>query len=632
MKTMKIIFRNLYRNGFYSVINIAGLAVSLVTCMLIAFWIQDEMSYDAFYKRANDIYLVTTLRENEGEASFWQSTPTAVSRVGREEIPGVESACSINMNYDLGYVEYEGSKFFGDRYIAADTTFFRVFDSEFIEGDIDHAWPDPYSVVLTQSMAKKIFGNEPALGKTLKGSNGSGGTDEMYSVSAVIADQPKNSYLEYDAIFSFERSRFKNSWMNWSWRSFYLLQPDANQQAIIQQLLEAQQKAFDKIRIKSFHLQPLTDLRMHSADGKETGMASIRLFAVVGIGLLIIACINYVNLTTARANKRNKEIGIKKILGAKKFRLISQLMGETLVLCFVALILALFLVFLLIPYYNYITGKDFIFRPDNPVIWGTCSWMFLFVVLLSGIYPALRFSSFQPLQVLKSQNGGKSKSLLRKLLVIFQFMAVSAFIVSAIVINSQLHYIQNKQLGFDREQMIEMNIFTNLDIRSHYETFKAELEREPSIAGVSASEGSILYAGKWERIDWEGKTTDRELMTSIWGIDRNLCSLMDMHVAAGSGFNGTPGDNLLCLVNETAVRQMGLQDPVGKRISIPLINAHYTIAGVVKDFHFESLDTEIGPMMLIFTDPSTNRYGFSTIYIKTQKGKTHEAIASIEKT
>ncbi len=634
---LKIAIRNLRSNGIYSMINMIGLSVSLATCILILFWIVDELSYDRFYNRSKDIYLVTTNMNNEGKESFGVSTPTAVSYYARTEIPGVENACAVNMNYDLGYVGYNDKKFFENRFIAADTTFFRIFDVRFIEGSANQAWPDPYSVVLTQSMAKKIFGNEPALGKELSGGNSQMGSNEIYYVSAVIADQPKNSELQYDAIFSFERSRHKNTWINWSWRNFFLLRPDADKNAVAQQLLESQEKNFSKIKLHAFGLQPLADLRLHAPDGKESGMASVRLFSIVALSLLVIACINYVNLTTARANKRNKEIGVKKILGAPKRKLFGQLMNETLILITLSLVIALFLVFLLIPSYNNITGKHFVFNPANPIIWGTCGCMLLFVTLFSGVYPTLKLSSFHPVQSLRMQpKGGKVGFSLRKILVVFQFVTVAVFITSAIVVNSQLHYIQHKQLGYDREQVLEMNVFTNLDIRTHYDSFKSELEKEPAIAGVTGSQGSILYAGGWETVDWEGKSSENQIMTAIWETDRNFSSIMNMKLTEGPGYTGTPADSSFCLVNETAIKQIGMENPVGKRISIPMRNQQYTIAGVIKDFHFEPLNSVIGPLIMHLSPravhmPSMNAYSYSTIYVKTQPGKTQEAVVATEK-
>ncbi len=633
---LKIAIRNLKSNGIYSAINIVGLAVSLVACVLIVFWIQDELSYDKFYKRANDIYLVEVKTSRDGQDNHLRRTTTAVSSAGREEIPGVDNACAVNPNYDLGYLNFEGEKFFGDRYIAVDTTFFKIFNTTFIEGSADNAFPDPYSVILTEALAKKIFGTQPALGKTLIGGNGQSEETENYYVSGVVANQPKNSFLEYDAVFSFERSRWKNTWTNWSWYNFYMLHPGADKNAVTQKLREIQLKNYQTSSIQSFSLQALTDLRLHAADGKETGMASIRLFSIIAVSLLIIACINYVNLTTARAHKRNKEIGVKKILGAKKLHLFGQLMNETLILSSVALVIALFMAFLLIPYYNRVTGKHFEFSLANPVIWSTCGWILLFVVLFSGIYPALKLSSFRPALAFRVQFGGKAGFSLRKTLVVFQFIVVAGFIVSAIVINSQLHYIQHKQLGYDREQLFEMNVFTNLDIRTHYDSFKSELEQEPSIAGVTGSQGSVLYAGFGESIDWEGKLEENKLTAAVWETDRNLCSLMNMEFAGGDGFTGTPADSSLCLVNETAVKQMGMENPVGKRIRISASKQPYTIAGVIKDFHFEPLHSEINPLVMHLSPkevhlPSENTYSYSTIYIKTQPGKTREALAATEK-
>ncbi len=628
MYNLKIAIRNLKSNGTYSIINIVGLSVSLAACILIMFWVYDELSYDRFYKRSDDIYLVTAcVKNSEGSENYWRSTPTAVSYAGREEIPEVENACAVNPRYDLGYLDYNGKKFFSNRYIAVDTTFFRIFNTTFIEGSPDNALPDPYSVILTETTAKKIFGAEPALGKQLQGGNGQGDEGETYYVAGVVADHPKNSFLEYDAVFSFERSRWKNTWKNWSWYNFYLLQPDANKKEVTEKLFAIQQKnASGLLPLQSFSLQTLTDLRLHDSDGKETGMASVRLFSLIAIGLLFIACINYVNLTTARANKRNKEISVKKIMGAKKWKLLNQLMSETFIICSVALIVALILVFLLIPLYNQVTGKQFSFSLANPLIWITCGSIFLVIVILSGIYPALKLSAFKPLDVFRKQTTiGKSGLSLRKVLVVLQFAGVSGLIVATIVLNSQLHYIQNIQLGYDKEHVIEIQTFKNLDIRNHYESFKSDLEKEPAITGVTGTQQSILYAGFMEQIQWEGIQPGTDFTISVWGADRNLYSLLNIPLVEGSGFSGSPADSALCLLNETAVKEMGIKNPVGKRLSIPIYPKEYTIAGIVKDFHYEPLGSVIAPLVMYLP-----RY-YQNIYIKTQPGKTKEALAEAEK-
>jgi ABC-type antimicrobial peptide transport system permease subunit len=622
---LKIAIRNLQRNGLYSWINVVGLAVSIATVVFIMLWILHELSFDTFYRRSGDIYQVKAKIVQDGVDGYWR-TPTALAYAARHDVPGVENACTVNPYYDLGYLEYQGKTFFGDRYITVDTTFFSIFDMTFIEGSAAGAFPDPFSVILTRTLARKIFGDEPAVGKAIIGGNGRE-LSEPYYVSAVVADCPGNTYIQYDAIFSFERSWHNNTWRNWWWDTYVLLRPGADAKDVGRQLTEIQHRNFTAVTAETFALQPLADLRLHAAGGKETGMASVRLFFIIACGLLVIACINYVNLTTARANKRSREMAVRKIMGAKKYSLFAQLMNETLVLCFVALVVAVLLVGLGMPYYNQLIGAQLDFSPVNPVVMAVCGITLLLVVLLSGIYPAMKLMTFRATGLFKPPaSGGKSRTPLRKILVVVQFTGVAILLVTTIVINRQLHFIQHKSLGYDRAHVLVISTNTNLDIMTHFRSFKSDLKNEPDIMGVSGAATGILSAGYTENITWEGMPDNTEFPVQLWGADRDICPLLNIPLVEGSGFSGTPADSTLCYLNETAVRQMNLENPIGKRISMP--DGNYTVAGVVRDFDHSALQQSIAPMV-IYLPPYL--YFPHVIYIKTQPGKTPEAIAAIER-
>ena len=623
MYNLKIAIRNLQRNGLYSWINVVGLAVSLAAVVFIMLWVLHELSFDSFHKRSNDIYHVMAKITRDGSEGYWR-TPTAVAYVARHEIPDVENACTVNPYYDLGFLEYQGETFFDDRYITVDTTFFGLFDITFVEGSAGNAFPDPFSVILTQTLAKKIFGDEPAVGKAITGGNGKG-RNETYYVSAVVADCPKNAYVQYDAIFSFERSRHRNTWNNWSWDTYVLLRPGADIKEVGAQLKDIQHKNHTSLLVDTFVLQPLTDLRLHAPDGKETGMAAIRLFFIIACGLLVIACINYVNLTTARAGKRSREIAVRKIMGAKKRSLFPQLMNETFILCFIALLLALFLVVLLLPYYNQFLSAQLEFSLTNPVIGIVCGVTLLLVVLLSGIYPAMKLMAFRATDAFKLHSGRKTRMSLRKILVVFQFTGVTILLVSTFVMNRQMHYIQHKSLGYDREHVLMIPVFTNLDMRTHFTGFKSDLEREPDVMGVSASVNRILYAGFTEHITWEGMSGNTEFPAQLWGVDRDIFSLLGIPLVEGSGFSGSTADSTMCYLNETAVREMNLDTPVGKRVSTPI--GDFTVAGVVRDFDYTTLREPVKPMLIYL--PA--HYYLTVVYVKTAPGRTPEAIAAVEK-
>ena len=621
---LKIIIRNLYRNGLYSVINIAGLAVGLAACILILLWVQDELSYEKFYKRSDDICMAIVNLENDGHDEYLPYNPPAVAYVAKENIPEVENACSVNMYYDLGYLGHKDEKFF-DKFIAADTSFFRIFDNIFVEGTLATAFPDPYSVVLAQSLAKRIFGDEPALGKELVGGNGRGDKMETYYVSGVVKDPPRNSLIQYKAVFSMERSKHKNAWQPWNFQNFLLLRPGADKKDVAQALCTLHKKYQPYDKIKSYRLQSLPDTHLYGLDGSEKGMASVRFFISIAFILIIIACINYVNLVTARANKRNKEISIRKLMGAKKNFLFLQLLTEAMILFLVSMMLAIGIVMLIMPLYNHVTGKDFHLVLFNPVLWKICGIMFVLVVLLAGIYPAIKLASFRPMDALHRQFTGNKKGIsLRKILVIFQFTGTIGLIVSTIVMNRQVHYILHKDLGYNKEQVLYSYIFSNLNFRKHYESFKADLEQEPGIIEVSGSELNILNVSNLATgLHWEGKMEDRNFNISTMGVDRNFFSLMNISLVEGSGFTGTEADSARYYFNETAIKQMGMENPVGKTVT--MFGRRGIIAGVVKDFHFRKMDESISPIIM-YLPPY-----YWTLYIKFAPGKIPEAMEVTKK-
>ena len=621
---LKITLRNLYRNRLYSIINIAGLAVGLAACILIFLWVQDELNYEKFYKRSPDICMTIVNRESDGRDEYIQYNPTAVSYLAKENIPEVENVCSVNMYYDLGYLEHEDKKFF-DKFIAADTSFFRIFNNVFVEGTIENAFPDPYSVVLTQSLAKRIFGDEPALGKELAGGNGRGGAMETYYVSGVVKDPPRNTFIQYKAVFSMERSKHKNTWEPWNFQNFLLLRPGADKMAVANTLCELHKNRQPYDKIKSYRLQSLPDTHLYGLDGSEKGMASVRFFILIAFILLIIACINYVNLVTARANTRNKEISVRKILGAKKEFLFLQLLYEAILLFVVSMMLAISIVWLIMPFYNHITGKDFHFVLLNPVLWGICGIMFASVVVLAGIYPAIKLASFRPIDALhRPFTGNKNGISIRKILVVFQFTGTIAILVSTIVMNWQLQYLLHKDLGYNKEQVLYGYVFSNLDFRKHYDSFKADLEQDPNVIGVSGSELNILNVGNLATgLHWEGKMEDRDFNISTMGVDRNFFSLMNISLAEGSGFTGTAADSARYYFNETAIKLMGLENPVGKTVT--MFGQRGTIAGVVKDFHFRKMDEPIGPIVMYL--PSY----YWTLYVKCAPGKIPETLEVTKK-
>ena len=620
---LKIAIRNLRRNGLYSVINIAGLAVGLTAVILIMLWVWDELHFDKIGKRPDDIYLLVMNVQNKENNQYWTQTSIPMLQAAREHIPEVEAGCTVDTKYSMAYIAYDGKVFSEDTFCMVDTSFFQVFDVSFVEGTSRDALT-PGSIVLTHSLAKKIFGDEPALGKHLTGMGRDSSEPDSYFVSAVIADFPERSFLHFDAFIPFGNNVYQMYIQTnmWGFQNFLKLNPNADAKAVSNQLTNIYDSGRNKI---SFQLQMFNDMHLYDPAGdKETGMASVRLFLWIAGFILLIACINYINLVTARASKRNKEIGIKKVLGAKKLHVFGDFMRESIILFLIALFCAYLLITILLPFSNQMTNKTLSLMLHGFPFWFIVISTFVLVIILAGIYPALQTTISGMRQ---TQKNTPQKYSLRRTLVVFQFMVTAGLIVSTIVMNRQLHFVLHKQLGFDKEQVCSINISANTQMQTHYNSFKTDLEQLPFIAGVTTASTNILDANQYSYINefhCEGMDKDKSVRIMDMSIDDSFFETMNIPVIEGSGFTHTPSDANKFYLNETAVKQMGITDPIG--LNVNLFGTEGQIAGVVRDFHFRNLNNRIDPIILNMRNPATNM-----IYIRFHKGNLADFLTSTEK-
>ena len=621
---LKIAFRNLRRNGLYSAINVAGLTVSITACILIMLWALDEWNFDRFYHRADDIYAVISHDTKNGIEEYMDFTVVPLARAAKENLPDVETSCSFGWSWEIGYLEYENQKYIssaGD-YVLADSSFFSVFDMEFVEGDAMRAFPDAQSVVITDELSRIIFGNESAMGKMLKGSNG-----KNYHVSAVVKKPRQNSMLQFKAMFSFEQSVRNNNWYQWASRCFLKLRPGADPVKVGAQLLETHQRNVpDYSPAFPYLLHPITKYHLYAPDGSATGMKKVRLFVLIAIALLTIACINYVNLVTARMHKRMKEISLRKIVGAKKLQLFMQMMSESMLLFFVSLMIAQVALWVVMPQFCMVTGKQVIFNPFHVQFLMLYLLVFVFVSVLAGLYPAVALASFKPLDIFRKTVETRSATFLlsfRRMLTVSQFACSVALIFATIVISMQQRFMSTKDMGFNRENVLTCTMPLNQPSHS-FEAFRNELLQHPEIAGVTASQGNIMNLAQASDLQWRGKPEDLTVRTVFMGIDRDFMETLGIELLAGRGFTGTPADSLYYFLNETAVKQMGIADPLNITVSLwPLPEGQ--VAGIVKDFHFRHMTETVGPMLLYLP------HSCWTVYIKSVAGKTREALAVSER-
>ena len=626
----KTAWRSLRNNRMYSFINITGLAAGLAVSILLLLWVSDELSYDRFNVNADNIY---KLAPKFDEQNIWYMSPAPIAVYAKKEVPEVQDACRITDKGNVSMFEYNGRQLTETHNGMADASLFSMFTFPFIEGNAQHPFTDAHSIVLSETTAKKFFGNEDPMGKVLKADD-----KKLYRVSGVMKDMPANSYIHYNIVFNFQQleeeydtsNYFKSlntNWDRYSYETFVMLKPNASVASAAQKMSAIHRHNYDIPANKNltYLLAPLTKLHLYSLDGKEQGMLVVQVFLIVAVIVLLIACINYVNLITARAIKRGKEISLRKIVGAGKTSLFMQFLSESLLTFLIAIILATVIIYLIMPLYNDLSGKNISFKPWSPDVLAVYGVTMLATLLLAGIYPAITLSSFKPLEALKGKlSGVGSKGNFRKVLVVVQFSFSILLITSTIIISKQLEYIREKNLGYDKENVFS---FWMGDINAHYDAAVAELMQQPGISGVTESGADIINNSSGSSdIDWDGKTSDQQSFTiTQMPIERNFLQVMGIQLLEGKGFTGSPADSANFILNETAIKATGIKEPViGKRLTFQGING--VIAGVVNDFHFQDMHQKISPLLIQY-----DKNWRGKMYVKTTAKDASRALAAAEK-
>ena len=613
---LKIAIRNLRRNGLYSVINVAGLAVSLTAVILIMLWVNDEMSFNKFHKRSKDIYLTISSFDRGDKQIYWNVTSSPLVHAGIAEIPEVENACRIYQYWEKEFLRYNENTLSNVSSSMVDSSFFSIFSFEIKEGDIKTLLRDKHSVVLSESAAKTLFRDENPIGKTIVDNS-----NLEYHVTGIFADMPQNSSNRYNAIFAFSLYESMNPDINERWgqlnyQTYFLLKPGADAKATAQKLTGIHRRN-SKWEL-TYSLLPLEKQNLYNWDGTaNTKLQACRLFSTaVGI-LLLIACINYINLVTSRASRRNKEIFVRNVMGAHKRNLFAHFFNESLLLFFCSLIAATLLIYFLFPVYNQITGKQLEFRlfsASTMMIYGLA---FAATTLFAGIYPALKLSHGKGVQ--KASSGRSNINVfIQRTLIVLQFSASVILIVAAITINRQMHFIKTMNPGYDREYVFYVKLSN--DMRRHTDDIKARLTQVPGIEGVTFMSQNLSNVGEFSAgIDWEGKGTDSKLSFTILRTDKDFIPTMNIKLEEGRNFTGTPADSAYYIVNRAAVVAMGIQDPIGKRIAV---DGH--IIGVTEDFHFKNMHESVSPLII------TVGPWVSLMYVKARTNNMSDAIKAVE--
>jgi len=628
---LKIAWRNLIKNKAHSFINIAGLSVGLACSLLILLWVQNELSMDQYHTNGKRLYSVYETQYVDNKIEGQYSTPGLLPEELKKQIPEIEAS--------TGIINGEENTFqVGDKVLKmngsdASADYFKMFSIPLLQGNAQTALNSPVSLSISRKMARAFFGSpEAAIGKTIRYDN-----RKNFTITGVYEDLPNTSSQKYDYLMNWynyvEENQWVKSWGNNGPATVIMLRPDADAGLVekkITHFLDNLNKSQKKGTFtEELGLQRFGDgyLQGNFEHGKPQGgrMEYVRLFTIVAIFILLIACINFMNLTTARSVKRAREIGVRKVVGAVRSVLIKQFIGESLLVTSLAVIVALVLLTLLLPVFNQITHKEIELPFDQPLFWLKLAGITLITGLVSGSYPALFLSSFNPVKVLKGAlKLDTSSTLFRKGLVIFQFALSVILITATIIVSRQMAYIQSKNLGYDRENLIYIPM--NGELITKYSTFKDEASGLPGIQSVTRITNNPTNIQNWTGdVSWIGKDPNVIIQFTQVSVGYDFAKTMKLTMLAGRDFSKAfPTDSVGYLINEAALKRIKYTDPIGKPLTF--WDKKGTIVGVIKDFHFASMHDQIKPLVIRLKEDE--KYG--SVLVKTQPGKTREALAGLE--
>ena len=618
---IKIALRNLRRNKLYSFLNITGLAIGITCCILILLYVQDELSYDRFHEKADRIYRVSTHFVIKDRIMDFASTAHVQGPMFKEEYPEVENYVRFNNYGSRRIIRYEDKSYAEEKFIWVDNSVFDIFSFELIKGNPEEALTKPNTVVITEEIAEKYFGGEDPVGKNLRIHN-----DELYVVTGVIENIPPNSHIRPDFLASFITLDLQPSGNatadlvnNVDYFTYILLKEGTDYKELEKKFVGFVEKYLGSL-ISSiggsaeYGLQPLTSIYLHSHKENELerigDMAYVWLFSGIGLFILLLACLNFMNLSTARSANRAKEVGLRKVVGAQRTQLIKQFIGESMILTFISILLSLLLVYFTLPVFNNISGKSLSMNSlSNPVLILGLLGFFIVVSLIGGSYPAFFLSAFRPVEVLqgKLRKGAKS-SVLRIALVSLQFTVSIVLIIGTLIVSKQLNYVRNTKLGYDKDHIIALRI-RNEETQKKHEAIRTALLSNPNILSISASSSLPLGQNSFSAHHISGQPLNEMIMLFSQIVDEHFIGTYNMEIVQGRNFSRDyPTDpQEAIIINEAAAKKLGWQDdPIGKKIDTLMSMTEmktYRVIGVVKDYHFQSLHEEIQPLILYNANP-----------------------------
>ena len=631
---LRIALRNLSRNKLFSIVNIFGLATGMACSLLIFLWVRDERSFDRFNVNADKIYRLTA-KLGDAEAAV---VPPPLAAAIKSEIPGVKNATRLSALHRI--VTVGTKKFDEKRMYFADSNFLNMFSYPLLKGNPTKVLSSPNAVVLTVATAIKYFGSpESAMGKTIyidddiKGSN--------LVVTGILKNIPENSHLQFDLLLPIqEYDRIynpKGSWTNFDAFVYFQLSDNSSTTA---SSLKKNEEQINRLLAKNnkdvkaeLFIQPLTDIHLHShymLDVEGQGSSEhVTIFSLIAIFILLIACINFMNLSTALSAQRAKEVGLRKTIGALRSQLVLQFLGESLLLSLISLLVATAIVVLMLPLFNDLSSKSLSINLLDGKIIGSFLGTALVVGIVSGSYPALFLSSFQPINVLKGTKifDGK-RSYLRSALVIFQFSISVILMISTLVVFRQLQFIQNRDIGFTKENLLYIKMPEVGDLHNNKENLKTILGQHPDIGDYTITDELPTYLASGSLLTWPTKAPDVQVMAYRLRTDENFFKTFGMHLVAGRFFSKElKTDDSTYVVNEATVRAMGLQPSaaIGKKLTISLEDKMGTIIGVVKDFNFKPVQQPVEPLVI------KNNFAGGYLVLRTTPERMQAIVAEVKK-
>lgn len=625
---LKSLLRFLYRYKTYSLNNILGLSIGMASVVIIYLWILDELSFDTFHPNYENIYRFVQTVYNEDREFKIAVTPAVMPPSFEEMFPEIIETARFRPETREVLVCHGDKKFYETNLAYADKEIFSLFSFRLLSGSADNPFQAVNSALITEKTAEKYFGEVDPIGKFLTVNE-----DQVFSISGVLENIPLNSHLQFDILCNFEILKsdsyyYSESWSDQNFYGYALLHEDADIRLLSEKFNDFMRENY-QFESTNFWLQPLSDVHLRSDfdidlySHSEPKEQYILIFTLVGIFILSIALFNYINLSTARSTRRALEVGIRKVHGASRIQLFRQFMIESYLLILISYLLAMLFVELVIPFFNQLTGKELAMNYRDPSF--TLGMGFLVVItgFISGAYPSLFLSSFNPIQVIKGDIKA-GPSFFRRILVFIQFFIAVFMITCTGIIYRQLQNIQNRNIGLDKDLVLYGRINGEMD--HNYHSFKRELKTYPGINDITyCSQLPTYTVASTSGVDWEGREEEASMIIHQYIVDHDFIPLFGIELSEGRNFDlNHPSDSGNYILNEAAIRHMGLENPVGKRFQ--LWNREGRVIGVMKDFHFKSLHKKVEPLCLRLARTVT---GY--IFIKIKPDNVAATIRQVEK-